>query len=566
MTDILQILNDLLLRSLTQYAERLRLFANSSLSGLEPWQILAYGVGLTLLFAGVYDLLFNWPVPLTTRVRAAFFTFVRRLPIIGALIQAQLEKTVMTVKRTIVSRDKSQVYRTELPKGGMSRDELMREIETMEKLLQPVHNNWKAGRVSGAVYHGGNELTEMLTEIYGRCAWANPLHPDVFPHVRKMEAEVVQMCVKLFNGGEDGCGSMTSGGTESILMACLSYRQEGYARGVRYPEIVAPVSCHAAFEKAAHYFQMKLVHIPVDSETRKCDVRAMARAINKNTVVVVASAPHFPHGIIDPVEEIAKLAMKHNVGCHVDCCLGGFLLPFMEDAGFPVAPFDFRVPGVTSISCDTHKYGFAPKGSSVVLYHSRELRARQFFVSTDWQGGIYATPTLAGSRAGSVIAGCWATLMLMGKSGYVDATRKIISTAKKIEEAVRKIDGVYVLGEPQMSVIAIGSNDFDIYRLAGALTQRGWNLNSLQFPPSVHICCTLPHTKEGVAELLISDIQECVAEIMKHPAEKSTGSAAIYGLAQSIPDRNLVKDIALAFLDACLIADPEDASKSDNHD
>ena len=556
MADLLRLLDELLVPSLLQYANRLRLFSNSCLYGLEPWQIVAYSVGITLLLTGLYQRLFDCPVPLFVRLRETFFSVVRSLPILGAKIDRELNKTVAQVRRSIASRVKGQFYRTELPKDGMSRDELIQEVERMEELVKPIESNWKAGRVSGAVYHGGDELTAVLTEVYGRCAWANPLHPDVFPHVRKMEAEVVQMCVKIFNGGEDACGSVTSGGTESILMACLSYRQIGYTKGIRYPEIVAPISCHAAFEKAAYYFQMKLVHVPVDSETRQCDLRAMARAINSNTVVLVASAPQFPHGIVDPVEETAQLALKYKIGCHVDCCLGGFILPFMDAAGYHIAPFDFRVSGVTSISADTHKYGFAPKGSSVVLYRSRKLRSHQFFVSTDWQGGIYASPTLAGSRAGAVIAACWAALMYMGMSGYINATRKIIETTRKIEAALLKIDGIFIFGKPQVSVIAIGSKVFDIYRLSSALTQRGWNLNSLQLPPSIHMCCTLRHTEEGVADQLIADIQECVAEIMKRPEEKVTGTAAIYGLAQSIPDRNLVKDIALAFLDACLIADP----------
>lgn len=558
MGDLLQLLDGLLVPSLLQYANRLRLFSNSCLHGLEPWQIVAYSVGITLLLTGLYQRLFDCPVPLFVRLRDRFFNMVRSLPIVGDKIERELHKTVIQIRRWMAPRVKGQIYRTELPTDGMSRDELIQEVERMEELIKPIESNWKAGRVSGTVYHGGDELTAILTEVYGRCAWANPLHPDVFPHVRKMEAEVVKMCVNIFNGGEDACGSVTSGGTESILMACLSYRQIGYEKGIRYPEIVAPISCHAAFEKAAYYFRMKLVHVPVDPETRKCDLNAMARAINSNTVVLVASAPQFPHGIIDPVEEIAQLAQKYKLACHVDCCLGGFILPFMDAAGYPIAPFDFRVPGVTSISADTHKYGYAPKGSSVVLYKSRKLRSNQFFVSTDWQGGIYASPTLAGSRAGAVVAACWAALMYMGKSGYINATRKVIETTRKIEAALLEVNDIFIFGKPQVSVIAIGSKVFDIYLLSSALTQRGWNLNSLQLPPSIHICCTLRHTKEGVADQLITDIKECITDIMKRPEEKATGSAAIYGLAQSIPDRNLVKDIALAFLDACLIADPED--------
>ena len=197
---------------------------------------------------------------------------------------------------------------------------------------------------------------------------------------------------------------------------------------------------------------------------------------------MVGSAPQFPHGTIDNIEGIAKLGVKYNVGVHV----GGFLLPFMDRAGFKLRPFDFRVKGVTSISADTHKYGFAPKGSSVIMYSSKQLRSKQFFVSTDWQGGIYATPSIAGSRPGGIVAATWATMLTFGVNGYVDSTRKIVGTARYIVQELNKMHGVYVVGNPEVSVIAIASNEFDIYRLFGYMTEKGWSLNALQFPSCFH--------------------------------------------------------------------------------
>ncbi|MEQ2292799.1 Sphingosine-1-phosphate lyase 1 [Ameca splendens] len=439
-------------------------------------------------------------------------------------------------------------YTKQLPSKGLTQSQVMEKIKEYDTLNEV---QWEKGCVSGAVYWGDETLTKLLVKVYGDFAWSNPLHPDIFPGVRKMEAEVVRMSCTLFHGGPNSCGTVTSGGTESILMACKAYRDMAHERGVKYPEILAPVSVHAAFDKAAHYFGMKLVHIPLDQKTMKVDVKTMRRAISKNTAMLVCSAPQFPHGIIDPVEDVAKLAVRYNIPLHVDACLGGFLIVFMEKAGYSLAPFDFRVKGVTSISADTHKYGYAPKGSSVILYSDKSYRQYQYFVAPDWQGGIYASPSVAGSRPGGIIAACWATMMYMGESGYVDATRKIISTARKIRNEIKKIKGVFVFGNPEVSVVAIGSEVFDIFRLSNALTSKGWNLNTLQYPSSIHICCTVLHTQPGVADRFIREVKDQVAIIMKNPKEKTTGKGAIYGMAQAIPDRTLVTEISRGFLD-CL--------------
>ncbi|XP_007432814.1 sphingosine-1-phosphate lyase 1-like [Python bivittatus] len=348
---------------------------------------------------------------------------------------------------------------------------------------------------------------------------------------------------------------MTSGGTESILMACKAYRELAYEKGIKYPEMLVPESAHAAFDKAAHYFKIKIVHIPL-TKLMQVDVKAMKKAISKNTAMLVCSAPQFPHGSIDPIEEVAKLALKYNIPFHVDACLGGFLIAFMEKAGFPLQTFDFRVKGVTSISADTHKYGYAPKGSSVIMYSDVKYRRHQFFVAPDWQGGIYASPTIAGSRPGCLIAGCWATMVHLGEGGYVEATRKIISTTRFIISELQKIDHILIIGKPEVSVFALKSDTFDIYRLSNLLVSRGWNFNNLQFPRSIHFCITLVQTKPGLAELLLKDIRESVSEIMKDPKGKTTGMAAIYGMAQAIPDRNLISEIVGGYLDNLYSTDP----------
>jgi len=275
----------------------------------------------------------------------------------------------------------------------------------------------------------------------------------------------------------------------------------------------------------------------------------MKKAINRRTCVLVGSAPGFPHGVMDPIVEIAALGKKYNIPVHVDACLGGFIIPFMEEAGYSLPPFDFRVDGVTSISVDSHKYGYAPKGSSIILYSDAMYRQYQFFVATEWSGGIYASPTFAGSRAGALVATCWAAMMFYGRDGYVQATKRIVETQLYLEQELRQIEGIRICGKPEACVVAVDSVEFDIYRLSDAMAKKGWSLNALQFPSSIHLCVTYLHTVEGVAKRFVDDVREIVAEIRQNPQAITAGSAAIYGMSQSIPDRSMVGEIAAMFLE-----------------
>lgn len=539
------------------YLDGVKKLVNAKCEGLEPWQIIALTVLATLLAVWLYNLIFQ-PESLSTRIKKQFFKLLRKLPYVGTQIQLKLNKALDDMASSLFTLKDGMSYVTSLPEKGLSESDILEKL-TEYSCLGDSH--WEQGRVSGAVYSGEKDLIKLLVKVYEDFAWSNPLHPDVFPGVRKMEAEIVRIACTLFHGGPNSCGTVTSGGTESILMACKAYRDLAYERGIKYPEILAPVSAHAAFDKAAHYFGMKMVHIPLNAETMEVDIKAMKRAITRNTAMLVCSSPQFPHGIIDPIEDVAKLAVTYNIPFHVDACLGGFLIVFMEKAGFSLPPFDFRVKGVTSISADTHKYGYAPKGSSVVLYSDKKYRHYQFFVAPDWQGGIYASPAIAGSRAGGIIAACWATMMYKGEDGYVQATKNIVSTLHFIESRLRKIDGIFVFGRPQVSVVAIGSKVFDVFRLSNALTAIGWRLNTLQFPSSIHICVTLLHTKPGVAQQFVKDVEDCVCEIMENPKAKTTGMGAIYGMAQSIPDRSMVSEISRAFLDCLYSTDIPAADK-----
>lgn len=472
----------------------------------------------------------------------------KSVPGASGVVAREGEKMRASMEEQIMGLVDQGERRRELPADGVPEDELFRRLEEWRGVEEGI---WGKGGVSGTVYHGGEQLKALQARAYSMFSLANPLHPDVFPYVRKMEAEVVRMHVSLLHGDADACGVMTSGGTESILMACKAYRDRGRARGIETPEIVAPASVHAAFDKAAHYFGIRLVKVPFDPETTRADVAAMERAITRSTVCLVASAPAYPHGCVDPVEELAEVARRRGVGLHVDACLGGLLLPFLPEAGFRAPAWDFAVDGVTSISADPHKYGFAPKGCSVVLYRSAELRQYQYFAAPDWPGGIYASPSVAGSRPGGLIAGCWATMMLVGRSGYVAVARGIMSTAKAVEQGIRDdFKGqLRVMGRPDVSVVAFDSarDDIDVYKVAEGMGSRGWNLNSLQFPRSVHICFT--RMSSGREADFLRDLRASVDEVAADPASYNDGSAAMYGMAASIPDRSMVSDLAKAFID-----------------
>ena len=279
----------------------------------------------------------------------------------------------------------------------------------------------------------------------------------------------------------------------------------------------------------------------------KADLGAVSDAVTERTAVVVGSAPTFPHGVIDPIPELATLAAEHGAGCHVDACLGGFIVPWAERLGYPVPPFDFRLPGVTSMSADTHKYGYAAKGSSVVLYRGKELRQFQYYTTADWPGGLYMSPTFAGSRPGALSAECWAAMLSIGERGYLDAARRILETGWRVRDGVGAIPGLRVLGDPLWVIAFAADEGLDVFQVMENMTRRGWSLNGLQRPAAVHIAITLRHTLPGVVDRFLEDLWASVDEVRADP-DVRTGLAPIYGMAASLPEE-IVHGLLGAYLD-----------------
>ncbi|KAJ9141885.1 PLP-dependent transferase [Pleurostoma richardsiae] len=497
-------------------------------------------------------------IELYTDSRRVLYGWFLRAPGVRNQVKRQVQDSLTKVSAKLVAPNLTRYL--QLPKEGWSEDAVRAELTALAEMD---HTRWEDGFVSGAVYHGEDDLLKLQTEAYGKFTVANPIHPDVFPGVRKMEAEIVSMVLNLFSAPPGAAGTTTSGGTESILMACLSARQKAYAeRGVTEPEMILPETAHTAFRKAGEYFGIKIHLVDCPAPSFQVDVKRVARLVNSNTVLLVGSAPNFPHGIIDDIAALSKLALRRRLPLHVDCCLGSFLVPFLERAGFEAEPFDFRLKGVTSISCDTHKYGFAPKGNSTVLYRTAELRTYQYFVSPDWSGGVYASPGVAGSRPGALIAGCWASLMSVGEAGYLDACVQIVGAAKKLADRIRENPvlsaELEIIGRPLVSVVAFQARNLNIYDIADAMSDRGWHLNALQNPPGMHIAVTMPMAK--VWDRLAADLEAAVeAEREKERARLAEGkaakgkavgdSAALYGVAGSLPNKSVVVDLARGFID-----------------
>jgi len=523
------------------------------LAGVDPWKVVVGTAGVTLTLAYMYSLT-QGRVTFTNRIKKKFFKLMRKLPAVRNKIETEMQKVKTSFEAEFQSAGSELETLHSLPDKGLDQEQIITEI-TLHLELGDL--DVKGGAMSGTLYNSSQELSDLMTQVYGMAAWSNPLHPDAFPGLRKIEAEVVRICCDIFHGKPDSCGTVTTGGTESIVLACKAYRDLARDKtGLEVVDILCPITAHAAFDKAADILGMRIKHVPVDEVTCRVDVNAMRRMITKSTAMLVGSVPQFPHGSIDGIEEIAELGIKYDVPVHVDCCLGGFLAPFMEEAGFPIKPFDFRVSGVTSISADTHKYGYAPKGSSVVLYSNKVYRDYQWFCFPDWPGGIYATPTIGGSRAGGIVVACWAAMRYFGREGYVSATRDIITTTRFITQALRDIPGLDIIGVPDVSVVAFGSKKFNIYGLSDGLKSRGWALNALQFPTCVHLCVTRVHTAAGIADKFVNDVKEVTESILADPESSEAGSAAMYGMAASLPDRSIVEDITGLYLDALYTLKP----------
>ncbi len=404
---------------------------------------------------------------------------------------------------------------TPLPRQGLSREEVLDRLVALKEGDQ----DWRGGRVFSLVYSAGDEVHELLQSALALYSAENGLNVLAFPSIGTMQHDIVRITASLLGADDPASGGavdgfLTSGGTESLLQAVKTARDVARQdRGIKHPRVVAAESAHAAFTKAADYFDVDLVRVPVGPDYR-ADVDAMADACNDDTILLVASAPTYPQGVIDPVADIAALAERRGVLCHVDACMGGFLLPFLTELGRCDEPFDFRLPGVTSMSADVHKYGYAAKGVSVILYRTAELARKQIFVTNDWLGGFYASTAMAGTRPAGPIAAAWAALMHIGHDGYLELTRRAHDAALALRAGIEATEGLAVRGDPRGTVMAFGAADpeqLDIFVVGEQLAVEGWYLDRQQRPDSLH--ATVHAGSAPTVPALLEDLRRAVREV-----------------------------------------------------
>ena len=405
-----------------------------------------------------------------------------------------------------------------IPEKGIPKDKLFEKMQA----YRADDMNWRDGRVWAYVYDPGREAEEVIKQAYMSFLSENALDPTVFPSVLRFENELVAMAASHLGGDDEVVGNFTSGGTESIILAVKTARDYSRARRpeIREPELILPVTGHAAFQKAGHYLDVKPVLVAVDPETFKADVEAVRQAITPNTILLVGSAVSYAHGVVDPIRELGQLALEHNLLLHVDACMGGFLLPYFRRLGAPVPDFDFSVPGVTSMSMDFHKYAFAAKGASTVLYRNKELRKYQIYTCAQWTGYTIINPTVQSTKSAGPLAAAWAVLNFIGDDGYLEIARQVLEATRTIADAIDKMDDVRLLGRPEMNLVAFTSDTVSVFHIIDEMKTRGWYVQpQLGFGGSkenIHLSIN-PASVRWV-DAMLADLRECVAKAKTMPS------------------------------------------------
>jgi sphinganine-1-phosphate aldolase len=421
--------------------------------------------------------------------------------------------------------DEYEVHRT-MPDEGTSREEILAMMSAMASRENVV---WEDGHCSGTMYCGDHDHYDFLNQAFSNFSYVNTLQRDMCPSATKFEAEIIAMTLDILDAsaleGRKPGGLVTSGGSSSIAHAVLAYR-EGNPNITR-ANMIKPETAHPAFAKAGHLFGVDMKIAPVDPVTLEVDLEWVRANIDANTVALIGSAPNYGYGTVDPIAELGAIALDRGIGLHVDGCLGGFLLPFGRELGYDIPAFDFTVPGVTTISADTHKYGYALKGTSVLAFADQSLRNSQYFYLTDWSGGKYCSPGMDGSRSGGLLAATWAAMVSLGRAGYLRYAKAIFETSAAMQDAIRSHPSLRIMGRPSF-LFSFTSDEYDIYLVNDFLRTKGWRMNGQQYPNAIHMAVTRPQTQPGVVESWTSDLADAVAYATAHKDEPAK-SGAIYG-------------------------------------
>jgi glutamate/tyrosine decarboxylase-like PLP-dependent enzyme len=462
----------------------------------------------------------------------------------------------------------------QIPEKGLPKEEVLGRLGA----YKAGDMDWQSGKVWCYVYDPGDDTTRVVREAYQMYLTENGLDPTVFPSMLKLETDIVRMVANLLRGDEHVVGHVTSGGTESIILAVKTARDKARAERpeITQPEMVLPITAHASFHKAAHYLGIKPVVTPVDPETFKLDLEAMRQAITPNTILLVASAPNYSQGVVDPIVEVGQLAQEKGLLLHVDGCVGGIHLAYMRKLGYEVPEYDFTVPGVTSISADLHKYGYAAKGASVILYRNKDLRRYQIFACTDTTAYTLINPTVLSTKSGGPLAGAWAILNYLGDAGYQRIVFAVQEATARLIAGINAIPGLRVLGQPSMCMFSFTSEASNLFQLADAMDKRGWYIQG-QFatpytPRSLHVSVnygTIPNV-----DAMLADLRACVEELrgippidgeaigalVQHALQSPSPAEAFGELAQMAGIAGAELPEELAFINEVLEALPDEVA------
>jgi glutamate/tyrosine decarboxylase-like PLP-dependent enzyme len=405
-----------------------------------------------------------------------------------------------------------------IPERGLSRGEIFERLEDYRRHDTP----WREGRTWAYVYDPGPEAETVIKEAFASYLGENGLDPTAFPSALRMENEVVSMAANHLHGDENVVGSFTSGGTESLICAVKAARDRARAKRpeVERPEMVLPETAHASFHKAGHYLGVKPVVTRVDPQSYRADPRAMRDAITPNTILLVGSAISYAHGVVDPIRELGELALERDLLLHVDGCMGGFLLPYFARLGSPVPDFDFRVPGVTSISMDLHKYAFAAKGASVILYRDKALRKYQMYACSEWMGYTVINATVQSTKSAGPIAGAWAALCFIGDDGYFELARKARDATREVVAAIEANPDLRLLGRPDMNLLAFASDTVSVFHIADEMKERRWlvqpQLAYGSSPENIHL--SVNPASARWTDAMLADLHECTLKARSLPS------------------------------------------------
>jgi glutamate/tyrosine decarboxylase-like PLP-dependent enzyme len=409
--------------------------------------------------------------------------------------------------------------KTAFPETGKRRDEVLAALHD-----QRTADLKSDGRAFAFVYDAGDEVRDLAREAFAACMTINGLDPTVYPSARRIENQVIAACLEITQAPEGAVGTATAGGTESVMLAVKTARDYFAKRGgprAQSPKMLLPETAHACFHKAAHYFGVEVVPVAVDPETFRADMADARAKMSDDVVLVVGSAPSYAHGVIDPIEQLAQLAAEHGVLMHVDACVGGCVLPFMRDNGVELPAFDFAVEGVTSMSMDLHKYGFAPKGISVLLQRRRDLRDAQYYACANWTGYSIVNSTTLGSKSVAAMGAAFALLHHLGREGYRERARTMWDATGRLVTVIDELDGVSMLGRPQMNLFAFttsaadGKDAADVFELADRLTERGWHVQpTYAFGCSpAHIHLTIDPGNAARVDAFADDLRACMVDL-----------------------------------------------------